>query len=73
MPFIDNKKSRFVPEAAPLLRLRELALGHVHLVAVQLVDVRDHLGALDRQQDKAGGHFRSQGARYSSNIFFMCQ
>lgn len=41
-----------------LLRLRELALGDIYLVAVQLVNVGHHLGALDRQQDEARRHLR---------------
>ena len=41
--------------------LAELALGHLHLVPVQLVHVRDALGALHRQQDEARHRIRLEG------------
>lgn len=44
------------------LGFAELTLGHIHLVAVQLVHVGHHLGALDRQQNEARSHLRRQGA-----------
>ncbi len=40
------------------LHFGELALGHVHLVAAQFIDVGDHFGALDSQEYKTRLHVR---------------
>jgi hypothetical protein len=45
-----------------LCRLRELALGHIYLVPVQLVHISHDLDSLDGQQDEARGHFSGQRA-----------
>lgn len=48
------------------LSFAELAFGHVDLVSVQLVHVGHDLGALDGQQNEAGGHFRRQSTEITT-------